>query len=266
MAVVEVEQDPRVRIIRLNRPDKMNAISLELAWGVINAAREAQADEGTWVIAITGTGKAFCAGLDLTSDDDGVDHSGMGEQDAYLDDLGWVSRLTFTLRQECDKPVVSGINGVAVGAGLALAMGGDIRIMADSARLMAGYPRIGGSPDGGLSLTLTQELGYEQAMRFLLENRTVLGPEAVDLGLVGETVPDEKFEQRFREYCQQLTTLSPITARSSKRVVRNATRHIDLESHLRYEVQNIRRAFASSDGQEARQAFIDKRPPVFEGR
>jgi enoyl-CoA hydratase/carnithine racemase len=214
---------------------------------------------------LTGTGKAFCAGLDLTAGEQ-EDASGMSAQDSYLDDLGWVGRFTHTLRNTCDKPVVCGINGVAVGAGLALAMAGDIEIMAESARLMAGYPRIGGSPDGGLSYTLGQALGYEQAMRFLLENRTVLGAEALAMGMVAEVVADEQFDARFRQYCQQLTAVSPITARSTKRVMRNATRHADLEGHLRYELVNIRRAFGSEDGREARAAFIEKRAPTFKGR
>ena len=84
--------------------------------------------------------------------------------------------------------------------------------------------------------------------------------------MVGEVVDDARFEERFGEYCQQLATISPITARSTKRVVRNAVRHLDLQGHLRYELSNIRRAFASADGKEARAAFLDKRPPTFTGR
>ncbi len=263
-AVVEVAQDGHVRTIRLNRPNKMNAISEELAWAVLGAVEEASRDDDTWIIGLTGTGKAFCAGLDLTGDRT-VDHSGMSEQNALLDDLGWVSRFCSELRYGCDKPIVAGINGVAVGAGLSLALAADIRLMARSARLMAGYPRIGGSPDGGMSYTLSQLVGYEQAMRFLLENRTVLGDEAKDLGLVGEVVDDEAFDDRFSEYCQQLTSLSPITGRSTKRVVREATAHRDLEGQLRYEIHHIRRAFGSDDGQEARAAFLEKRDPQFKG-
>lgn len=267
MSVVEIHQEGKVRTLRLNRPDKMNALSDELAWGIVHAVRDAQADPDTWVIAVTGNGRGFCAGLDLTpSATDGPHPSGMGEQDLYLDDLHWVSRLCYTLREECDKPVVAGINGVAVGAGLSLAMGCDIRIMGEGARLMAGYPRIGGSPDGGLSWTLAQAVGYEQALRFLLENRTVMGTEAKAMGLVGEVVPDDRLQDRLAEYCAQLASISPITARLSKRVVRNATRHQDLEGHLRYELTNIGRAFASNDGKEARAAFMEKRDPIFEGR
>ena len=266
MAIIEVTQHDHVRVLRLNRADKMNALSDELAWGIVHAVREAQADAHTWVIGLTGTGRAFCAGLDLTADGDHTNHSGMTDLDAYLDDLGWVSRFTLTLRHECDKPIVGGINGVAVGAGLSLAMACDMRIMATSARLMAGYARVGGSPDGGLSFTLAQALGYEGAMRFLIENGTVEGPEAAELGLVGEVVADDEFEERFLAYCTRLTETSPITARLTKRVVRNATKHPDLEAHLRLELASIMRAFSSADGREATQAFVEKRSPEFKGR
>jgi 2-(1,2-epoxy-1,2-dihydrophenyl)acetyl-CoA isomerase len=170
------------------------------------------------------------------------------------------------MRYGCEKPIVAGINGVAVGGGLSLAMATDIRIMADSAVIMAGYPRIGGSPDGGLSWTLPQAMGYEKAMRFLLENRTVEGDEALALGLVGEVADDDAFEARYHEYCQSLTKLSPITARLTKRGLQKATTAVDVEQVLRYEISNIGRAFASQDGKEARKAFLEKRPPVFEGR
>lgn len=262
--VVNVTQNGHVRTIRLNRPNKMNAISEQLAWDVIGAVSEANDDDETWIIALTGTGRAFCAGLDLTGNRD-EDFSGMSEQNVLLDDLGWVSRFCSELRYGCDKPIVAGINGVAVGAGLSLALAADIRLMARSARLMAGYPRIGGSPDGGMSYTLSQLVGYEQAMRFLLENRTVEGDEAHAMGLVGEVVDDDAFDARFSEYCNQLAQISPITGRSTKRVVREATAHRDLEGQLRYELHNIRRAFGSDDGREARNAFLEKRDPEFKG-
>ncbi len=259
-----IENDGHVRYLTLNRPDRMNALSDEIAWAIVNGVEAAAKDDSVWVIAITGTGRAFCSGLDLTGS--GGNHSPLSPLGQQLDDLHWVSRFPLGLRVWCDKPVVAGINGVAVGAGLALAMACDMRVMKRSARLMAGYPRIGGSPDGGLSYTLPQAVGYEQAMRFLLENRTVEGDEALKLGLVGEVVDDDSFEARFREYAQSLTKLSPITARLTKRVVHKATTAIDLESQFRYELQNIGRAFASEDAKEARKAFFEKRDPVFQGK
>ena len=264
--VLQVSQTGRVRTLRLNRPEKKNALSEELAWGIIAAVQEAAKDDDVWVIGITGTSDAFCSGLDLTPQSDGRRHLPMSPQDAYLDDVGWVGRFLLVLREQCDKPIVAGLNGVAVGAGLSLAMAADIRIAAQSVRLIAGYPRIAGSPDAGLSWTLSQAIGYEQAMRFLLENRTVGAEEALRLGMVGEVAPDDRFQERFEEYCRSLTNLSPITARLTKRVVRRATALADAEAHVRFELQNILKAFSSEDGQEARRAFMEKRPPVFKGR
>ena len=263
--LVQVRDSGDVRVIRMNRPGKKNAASLELAWGVIEAIREATKEDDVWVIGLTGTEDAFCAGLDLTPDEGQEEFIPLSGQDRYLDDLGWVSRFYFTLREECDKPIVGGINGVAVGAGLSLAMATDIRIMASSARLLAGYPRIGGSPDGGLSITLSQAIGYEQAMKFLLENRTVTGEEAKSLGMVSQVVPDEQFDEEFDKYLDLLTNLSPITARTTKRVLRTANR-IEVEKQLHYELWNIGKSLGSLDGQEARRAFIEKRPPIFTGR
>jgi 2-(1,2-epoxy-1,2-dihydrophenyl)acetyl-CoA isomerase len=253
-----------VRTIRLDRPKVKNAINAELAWGLIAAIEEATRDDDVWVIAITGTDDAFCAGLDLKNRGESL--GSRSPQEAQLDDIDWVGRFFYTLREGCDKPIVAGINGVAVGAGLALALATDIRIIARSARLMAGYPRIGGSPDGGLTFSLTQAIGYERAMRFLLENRSVEGPEAVALGLAGELVEDAALPQRLQAYCQMLTERSPITMRLTKRGLVSATRSIDIPAHLRFELANIRRAFSSEDGREARAAFLEKRKPVFKGR
>ncbi len=262
--VIRVTDAEHVRTIRLNRPEKKNAISDELGWGVVAAVEQAARDDEIWVIAITGTGDAFCSGLDLTGT--GASASPLSPQGRQLDDLGWVSRFLYSLREECDKPVVAGINGVAVGAGLSLALAADIRLISRSARLMAGYPRIGGSPDGGMTFTLSQALGYEGAMRFLLENKTVLGDEAVALGLAGELVEDGQMDARLAEYCSFLTQRSPITMRLTKRGLRRATTAIDLQAQLRYELANIRTAFASEDAKEARRAFFEKRNPTFTGR
>ena len=182
-----------------------------------------------------------------------------------MDDVSWVGRFPLVLRHLCDKPVVAGINGVAAGAGLSLAMAADMRIGARRMRLIAGYPRIGASPDGGLTWTLPQAIGYEQAMRFLLENRTVEADEALRLGFVGEVVPDDRFDARLAEYCAFLAERAPIASRLTKRGVAKAT-EIDLEAQVRYELANIRRAFATEDATEARKAFLEKRTPAFKGR
>lgn len=261
--MIEITNAGRVRTIRLNRPGVKNALNQELAWGVITAVEEAQKDDDVWVIVVTGSGDSFCAGLDLRGSE-GF-HPGT-PQTAYLDDLGWVSNFLLAMRMRCDKPVIAGINGVAVGAGFSLALAADMRLMARSARILAGYPRIGGSPDGGMTFTLSQAIGYEKTMRFLLENRTVTGDEAHSLGIVGEVVDDDKFDARLAEYSQQIASISPITARLTKRTVVHATNVIDVEAQLRLELASIGKAFGSADGKEARQAFMEKRAPVFQGK
>jgi 2-(1,2-epoxy-1,2-dihydrophenyl)acetyl-CoA isomerase len=261
--VVKIEQAGHVRTIRLNRPEKKNALSDELAWGVVAAVDAAAADDETWVVAITGTGDAFCAGLDLSGSERA---SPFSRQTAQLDDLSWVGHFLLAIRKRCDKPVVGGINGVAVGAGLGLAMATDVRLVARGARLMAGYTRIGGSPDGGLTITLPQAMGYERAMRFMMENRTANGEEAVAWGMAGEVVDDAAFDARLAAYCQELCAWSPITLRLLKRGMAKSLETSDLETQLRYELSNIRIAFSSEDAKEARKAFFEKRRPVFQGR
>lgn len=261
--VLKISNEGRVRTITLNRPEKKNALSNELAWGIVTAVEEAAHDDDVWVVGITGSGDSFCSGLDLSGP--GENNSPLPPQETFMDDISWVGRFALVLRQLCDKPIVGGVNGVAAGAGLSLAMACDMRIGAASMRFIAGYPRIGASPDGGLTWTLPQAIGYEQAMRFLLENRTVDAEEALRLGFVGEIVPDDRFHARFAEYCAFLAERSPIASRLTKRGITRATA-IDLEAQLRFELANIRRAFETNDAAEARKAFFEKRQPTFEGR
>ncbi len=261
--IVKITDAGHVRTITLNRPEKKNALSNALAWGVIAAVEDAARTDEVWVIAITGSGDAFCSGLDLS----GADRSTpLSAQSAQLDDISWVGHFLLAIRKRCDKPVVGGINGVAVGAGLGLAMATDVRLVSRGARLMAGYTRIGGSPDAGLTITLPQAIGYEQAMRFMMENRTVLGEEAVALGMAGELVDDAQFADRLARYCAELCNWSPITLRLLKRGMVKSLETSDMEQQLRYELSNIRIAFSSEDAKEARKAFLEKRQPVFKGR
>ena len=261
--LVKISDAGHVRTIIMNRPDKKNALSDQLAWGVVSAIEDAARDDNVWVVAITGSGDAFCSGLDLSAPEK---FSPLSRQSAQLDDIHWVGHFLLAIRKRCDKPVVGGINGVAVGAGLGLAMATDVRLVARGARLMAGYTRIGGSPDAGLTITLPQAMGYEPALRFMMENRTANGDDAVAWGMAGEVVDDDAFAERLAAYCQELCQWSPITLRLLKRGMTKALENPDLEQQLRYELSNIRIAFQSEDAKEARKAFFEKRKPVFSGR
>jgi 2-(1,2-epoxy-1,2-dihydrophenyl)acetyl-CoA isomerase len=266
--VLDIETDGHVRFLRLNRPDRKNALTNELGWAIVEAVRAASADDTVRAIGIVGHGDAFCSGLDLagSGDDDEKPTGPLTPHEQTVDDLGWVGRFPLTMRIECDKPVVAGLNGVAVGAGLSLAMSADLRIATASARFHPGYARVGTSPDGGLTWTLPQAVGYERALRFLLEQRMIGADEALALGMVGDVVADDEFHQRFTDYCHQMAAVAPVAARQTKRLLRAATVHTDLEAHAGNEIRWALRGLQTEDSAAAMEAMAAKSTPTFEGR
>lgn len=267
MGVLETDTIGNVRVLRLNRPERKNALTAELGWSVVNAVADADADDDVRVIAVTGNGDAFCSGLDLGPNDPAaVPDTRLSAQQGFLDEKGWVGRLLVALRFGTDKPVVAGVNGVAVGAGLSLALAADIRIAADTARLHPGYLRAGTSPDGGLTWSLPTLVGHEAAMRFLLESRFVDAAEAHTRGLVGEVVAADELTDRLLDYCGEIAQQAPIAVRQTKRLVTRALLVDDVDARVREEVRFALRGLNSEDGQEAVRAIMEKRPPKFAGR
>src|SRR5262249_28447578 len=149
-----------LRILRLNRPERKNALTGELIGGIVAAVRAASADDDVWAIAITGNGDAFCSGLDLAGVGGGGEQSAADGDDA---DDGAGDHFFAAMRFDCEKPVLAGVNGVAVGIGVSLAMSADFRIAAPAARFHPGYARLATSPDGGLTWSLPEAVGYERA-------------------------------------------------------------------------------------------------------
>ena len=263
-AVLLEEDNAGVRVLRLNRPARKNALNDVLGWAIVRAVERAAADDTVRVVGLTGAGDAFCSGVDL-SFSGSEDASPLSPGNAAVDDLGWVNRFPSLLRIVCDKPVIAGINGVAVGAGLSLAMLADIRVASSTARFHPGYARAGTSPDGGLSWTLPQAIGHEPAMRFLLEQEMHGAERALELGMVGEVVEAEAFESHFMAYCARIASVAPMAARQTKRLVSRVGLPADLEAHLRDEIVYARRGLASEDGREAVSAIMEKRQPKFTG-
>ena len=242
----------QVRILKLNRPEKKNGVNLPLTAAIIAAMEKAHADQSIRVIGLTGVGSAFCSGGDLT---------GSKIKDFNpdpLDDLGLIGKMALAIRIHCDKPVVAGVNGLAVGGGVSLAMLADIRIASSSATFNPGYARIAISPDAGLTWTLPKAIGHEQSMRFLLEQKTLSAEQALAIGMVGEVVDAEKFEHRFLEYCELLAQVSPYSARQSKYLINMTEQGFDFESVLREEVRFAARALKSDDSRNAIQALMSK--------
>ncbi|MEY2419464.1 MAG: 2-(1,2-epoxy,2-dihydrophenyl)acetyl-CoA isomerase [Actinomycetota bacterium] len=266
MGVLEQETIGGVRVLRLNRPERKNALTGELGWSIVRAVQRADADDAIRVIALTGNGDAFCSGLDLGPSDAAEVETGLSAQQQFLDEKGWVGRFLVALRFETDKPVVAGVNGVAVGAGLSLAMAADIRIAADTARLHPGYVRAGTSPDGGLTWSLPTLVGHETAMRFLLESRFVGAEEARQRGFVGEVVPAAELHDRLLAYCGELAQQAPIAVRQTKRLVARTLLIDDPDARAREEIRLALRGLNSEDGKEAVAAIMEKRSPKFSGR
>jgi 2-(1,2-epoxy-1,2-dihydrophenyl)acetyl-CoA isomerase len=263
--VLETTDDGHLRVLRLNRPDRKNALSGELIEAIVTAVRAAATDDDVWAIAITGNGDAFCSGLDLTGV--GGDRDDDRNRAEPTDEERARDHFALAMRFECEKPVLIGVNGVAVGIGVSLAMAGDIRVAAPSARFHPGYARLGTSPDGGLTWTLPEAVGYERAMRFFFENRMVPAAEALAIGMVGEvTDTDDGFEARFVEYGRLLAGVAPIAARQTKRLVGRVTRPPELQSHLGAEYRLTLGAFTTADSQEAVRALAARDQPTFTGR
>jgi enoyl-CoA hydratase/carnithine racemase len=266
MSQLATETVGHVRVLRLDRPQRKNALTSSLGWSIVRAVRDAHTDDNVRVVAVTGNGDAFCSGLDLGGGDDTSVETGLSDQEQMLDEKGWVGRFLLALRFETDKPVVVGINGAAVGAGLSLAMAADIRIAADSARLHPGYLRAGTSPDGGLTWTLPTLVGHETALRFLLESRFVDADEALHRGLVPEVVPADQLDWRLLEFCRTVAAQAPLAVRRTKRLVARTPLINDVDARMTDEIRNALAGLNSEDGQEAVQAIIEKRAPEFRGR
>jgi len=263
--VLEIQDDGHLRVLRLNRPERKNALTGALIGAIVAGLRAAARDDAVWAVAITGNGDAFCSGLDLAGMGDAGDE-GDGDDDGPDDD-GPRDHFALVARQECEKPVLAGVNGVAVGMGVSLAMCADIRIAAPSARFHPGYARVGASPDGGLTWTLPAAIGYEPAMRFFFEQRMVGAEEAHRLGLVGEVAEsDDAFEARFLEYGRMLADVAPIAAQQTKRMVGRVTQPPDLQAHLTEEIRLTLSAFTTEDSREAVRAMGAREKPTFTGR
>jgi 2-(1,2-epoxy-1,2-dihydrophenyl)acetyl-CoA isomerase len=245
-----------VRILRLNRPQKKNALSNELIEAIIDAVEGASGDDDVRVVGITGAGDAFCSGADLSDTKPAAPGVRMDEQ---------IIRLVRGICVDCEKPVIAGINGIALGAGVSLAMMADLRLASSKARFHPGYARAGTSPDGGLSWTLPQAVGPERAMRFLLEQEMLGADAALAMGLVGEVADADGFEQAFLDYCGKIAAVAPLAARQTKRLLTRAGLLGDLESHLRDELKYAMRGLKSADGREAVRAIFEKRKPEFTG-
>jgi 2-(1,2-epoxy-1,2-dihydrophenyl)acetyl-CoA isomerase len=248
-----------VRTITLNRPDRLNAIDPALADALPTAVTDAARNDDVRVVVITGAGRGFCSGLDISSPPRLPDAT----RTERLDPLAWVGRWATAL-VSCEKPVIAAVNGVAAGAGFGLALAADLRLVAASARLTAGYIRRALSPDAGVTYFLPRLVGTSRATEILFTGRDVGAEEAERIGLAAGVFPDESFAEQVAGYAARLAAGPPLAFALTKRLL-GASLDATLVGQLERELAHIKTCFASPDAAEALRAFSEKRKPVFSG-
>ena len=265
-SVLLEETQGNVRILRLNRPEKKNALSGELTRALVGAIDKANEDYNIRVIGITGVGDTFCAGADLSPSNS---HNSAVKDKAVKNStentIERAVQLVTGIRVRCQKPVIAGLNGLAIGAGLSLAMCCDMRMASSAATFHPGYARVGTSPDCGLTWSLPQAMGHEQAMRFLLEAEFITAQQALNVGMIGEVIPAVSFTESFLAYCQKIAQVAPLAASQTKLQVAQVGLPNDLEALVRDELRYTAKGLASKDGKEALRAIFEKRQPEFTG-
>lgn len=239
--------------IILNRPEANNSINLQLAKDLMTVTMRCSEDPEIRAIIITGQGKAFCPGGDLKSFAEEKENLPYLLKDITTHLHAAVSRLT-----RMDPPSIVAVNGIAAGAGMSLACGGDIVLAAESARFTMAYTRIGLSPDGGASYFLPRIVGLRQAIDLTLTNRLLTADEARDMGIVTRVVPDDELMAQAEDLAATLSASSTKALGAAKRLMYSGFTET-LETQLEDESQSLSNMARTPEAQEAIAGFLKKR-------
>ena len=256
MAEVETTRDGAVLTITLNRPDVLNAFDAAMHAALQAAFEEAAADEVRAVV-LTGAGRGFCVGQDLTEFREAAGDIGERLRGTYHPTILGLRGL--------EKPVIAAVNGVAAGAGFSLALACDLRLAADSATFVPAFINIGLVPDSGGSFFATRLLGYARAFEWLTTGRRLSAAEAHAWGLVSEVVEAGELPARAAAFAGELAALPTRGIALTKRLLDHA-QTATLEEQIALEAELQAAATETEDFREGVAAFLEKRPPRFEGR
>lgn len=256
MAEVEVSRDGAVQTITLNRPDVLNAFNATVHAGLA-AALKAARDPEVRAVVITGAGRGFCVGQDLTEFRDAPGDVGERLRTGYHPNVLAIRAL--------EKPVIAAVNGPAAGAGLSLACACDVRIAADTASFVPAFIGIGLVPDSGATYFVARLLGPARAFEWLSSNRKLGAEEALAWGLVTEVVPASGLVARAAELAATWAAAPTRGIGMTKRLLDRAAGST-LEEQLELEAQLQSAATKTGDFAEGVAAFLEKRPPRFSGR
>ena len=256
MSEVETSRDGGVLTITLNRPDVLNAFNADLHRALAAALKEARADDVRAVV-ITGAGRGFCVGQDLTEFRDSAGDIGERLRSTYHPNVLAIRAL--------EKPVIAAVNGAAAGAGLSLACACDVRLASDAATFVPAFVNIGLIPDSGGTFFLTRLIGPARAFEWMSSGRRLTAAEAHAWGLVSEVVDADSLAARAAELAQSYAHLPTRGIGMTKRLFDRAPL-ATLEEQLELEAQLQAAATQTEDFHEGVAAFLEKRPPRFGGR
>ncbi|GAB5499315.1 MAG: crotonase/enoyl-CoA hydratase family protein [Pseudohongiellaceae bacterium] len=270
------EVDHNVLTITLNRPDQLNAFNLDMADELVRAIQQADADEDVRAIVVTGAGKAFCAGMDLSregnvfglNEDLKPDLTDMQER---LDDPDIVSGVRDTGGQlalaifECRKPVIAAINGAAVGIGATMTCAMDIRLASDKARVGFVFNKIGITPEACSTWFLPRIVSMGTALEWLYTGDLINSDELLNKGFVNRVIAADQLLAEAQKLARRLAGNSPVAMALTRQMLyRNAAQPHPLSAH---QVDSLAIFYTSqTSGKEGVQAFLDKRPPRFSDR
>lgn len=257
--LVLVAIDEGIATLTLNRPAAGNTINLPLAKALLQAAIRCDSDAAIRCVVITGAGKLFCGGGDL-----GAMREVGDNVPAYLSELTGILHLAVSRLMRMRKPLVTLVNGPAAGAGLSLALAGDIVVAGESASFTAAYGRVGLSPDGGLSWLLPRLIGMRRAQDMIIANRRVDAAEAEAIGLVTRVVGNDQLAEEGAKQAASLAA-GATAAIGSARAVLLESYAGSLESHLELEARSLSAMGGTAEFREGAAAFLERRKPDFKG-
>lgn len=261
---IRYEIDEDTAWITLNRPDVLNAVRWQSGRELSEAVRSAEEDDRVRFVVLTGEGRAFCAGDDIKQVF-GAGDFGERYGELRLNQL----RKTYVAELEslmtCEKPTIAAVNGVALGTGMDLAVACDLRIASDTARFGYFFVRRGLVGTGPAAYLLPRIVGMSRAYDIFLTGRMIEATEAEHLGLVNQVVPADRLRDAVVAYIRELRPAAPLAQRAMKRLMRKGLT-LDWETMDQIAMPMNDILFQSKDHQEGIAAYLEKRPPQFQGR
>lgn len=258
-----LEKEGGIATITLNAPEKLNALTAGIRESLPLAVDEIAKDDEVRVVIVTGAGRGFSSGGDVSAMRSGARQATEVSREARLQLVGWPFVGVFP---KLDKPVIAAINGACVGGGLSLALSCDIRIASDTARFGVSQVARGLNPDFGMSHFLPHTIGTSKALQLMFTAELISAVEAERLGIVSQVVPPDELMKVTRDLAAKIAQQPPIAVELAKRLVwrgliENLTRQLDLETYA------FKICAQSEDHKESVRAFLEKRPqPQFKGR